>query len=58
MAKFRKKPVVIDAVLWDGSPSAVSGVHALLAGAEEVVFFAEDGSLDIPTLEGRMRGRG
>ena len=56
MPKFRKKPVVIEAVLWDGN---LTTVEPLMLGAD-----IHDGgvwqdlgetALMIPTLEGTMR---
>jgi len=54
MAKFRKKPVVIEAVLWDGR---MTTVEPLLAGSttETVEQDLGDPALLIPTLEGTMR---
>lgn len=54
MSKFRKKPVVIDAVLWDGN---MTTVEPLLDGAttETVEQWLGDPALLIPTLEGTMR---
>lgn len=54
MAKFRKKPVVIEAIRWDNSTEAWSEVCASTVGSEDVVFLNNDGTLDIGTLEGRM----
>jgi hypothetical protein len=54
MPKFRKKPVVIEAVLWDGK---MATVEPLLAGSttrEIGQDFLSD-SLEITTLEGVMR---
>jgi hypothetical protein len=55
MAKFRKKPVVIEAVEWTGEQEAVNGLVALMAGKDDAILFCDDGSLEIPTLEGDMR---
>lgn len=54
MARFRKKPVEIDAVLWDGN---MTTVEPLLAGSscEAVEQDLGDPALLIPTLEGTMR---
>lgn len=54
MAKFRKKPVVIDAVVWRGQ---ISELAPLLtgSGAPEVGESFSDGALIIKTLEGEMR---
>lgn len=64
MARFRKKPVVVDAILWDGQN--VAAVWELLG--DDKLPSAPDsayvnpglghvpalGTLDIPTLEGTM----
>lgn len=52
--KFRKKPVVIEAVLWDGK---LTTIEPLLVGssAESVYQDLGETSLMIPTLEGDMR---
>ena len=54
MPKFRKKPVEIDAVLWDGN---MTTVEPLLIGSscESVEQDLGDPALLIPTLEGTMR---
>jgi len=54
MPRFRKKPVEIDAVLWDGK---MPTVEPLLAGSscEAVEQDLGDPALLIPTLEGVMR---
>lgn len=53
MPKFRKKPVVIDAVLWDGSIEAWLAITAI---SFPTVFTPKDESFDfyISTLEGDM----
>jgi hypothetical protein len=54
--KFRKKPVVIDAVRFtgfDGSPNFIPQELALFL--EDAVVTAENGGLIILTLEGKMR---
>lgn len=59
MAKFRKKPVVIEAVCIDppsdNSTKQIPGwlIEALIGGT---VVANDDGSLVIKTLEGDMRG--
>ena len=51
--KFRKKPVIIEAILWDGSQEAVEQLAEL---TNQVGFGApEDGGIIISTLEGKMR---
>lgn len=51
MAKYRKKPVVIEAVQWRGENYAevLAFAKTLRTGRDE------DGSLRIPTLEGVMK---
>lgn len=52
MAKFRKKPVVIEAEQWDGgSPECIRAVGGLVG---KVMGRAYDSSLLIHTLEGDM----
>lgn len=51
--KFRKKPVVIDAIQWLGDFPAIS---EFVGDSEDVIFINQDGTLDIPTREGRMTG--
>lgn len=73
MAKYRKKPVVIDAVLWDGTeaclerdvmplvPKKPNGDFDLPSDGVHVApgigFCPSIGQLDIPTLEGVMTAR-
>lgn len=54
--KFRKKPVVIEAVRWDGSSDTANAFIGESYGVDWE--YAEIGSEDIliPTLEGKMRG--
>ncbi len=51
MAKFRKKPVVIEAVQWLGPPT----LQAIIALAGQQKIYRENHQLVIPTLEGDMR---
>lgn len=51
MPKYRKKPVVIEAVLWDGK---LTTVEPIMAGNEVSQNLGED-ILFITTLEGEMR---
>lgn len=57
MPKYRKKPVVIDAVEWknDGDGGSLAAIKAL--DPSDIVIFAADGTpaLLIRTLEGEMR---
>ena len=46
--RFRKKPVVVEAVLWDGDPATVDSLNCGEARP------CSDGSLRIWTLEGEM----
>ena len=51
--KFRKKPVVIEAVLWDGTNGALEKIADLaLDGGRRVSLIGN--KLEIPTLEGVM----
>ena len=56
MAKYRKKPVVIEAWLWHGDPTRDSLLSELrlAAGVEPAGEWGSDKRLVIPTLEGRM----
>jgi len=50
--KFRKKPIVIEAVRWDGSPESMREILAKLSTS--LVTQIQDSSLVIGTLEGDM----
>lgn len=54
--KFRKKPVVIDAVQFDGSIDCTAKIVAL-AGNQKTVLKADHSSITIDTLEGVMTAR-
>lgn len=54
MAQFRKKPVVIEAVRWDGRMQTVERL-LMAATTKEVSQDLGDPALIIPTLEGEMR---
>ena len=56
MSAFRKKPVVIEAVLWDGTKLAMDEIHAM-GGWEHVAPNPPADDLIIDTLEGEMRAR-
>lgn len=56
MAKFRKKPVVIEAVLWDGNLTTVEALQAKSTCTEVQQDLGSDALL-IPTLEGVMTAR-
>lgn len=53
MAKFRKKPVVIDAVLWDGNSETIFPL-APFENASAAPENTAEGKLLITTLEGVM----
>jgi len=53
MAKFRKKPVVVEAIRWDGSAEARSTLHLLSPLVTFTIY--KSGAIEISTLEGRMR---
>ena len=53
MPKYRKKPVVIGAVEWDGKAKTIS-MLAPFENVTEAPTINEDGTLDITTLEGVM----
>jgi len=50
--KFRKKPVVIDAIQWDGTIGGMMDVKTFSRGATKM---SGDGSLSIETIEGKMK---
>lgn len=58
MAKYRKKPVVIDAELWDGSLESYVKISAFTKGvpaqAQAPITRGHGNSLSIHTLEGVM----
>lgn len=62
MAKFRKKPVVVEAIQWKGVWSHVAGWMVSISedgfafpiGTAPPITRNEDGSLEIKTLEGVM----
>ena len=51
--RFRKRPVVIDAIQFDGSN--YSAVFGFMAAALPAGTHSAEGSIFIPTLEGLMR---
>ncbi len=53
MPQFRKKPVVIEAIKWDGKSNTLARID-LLALSSNMVFMVDDGTLSIATLEGEM----
>lgn len=54
MAKYRKKPVVIEAVQWDGNISTISRLAPFENATKSPEVKMSRGSLDITTLEGVM----
>jgi hypothetical protein len=52
MANFRKKPVVIDAIQYNGSEQSL---HEVLGFCAPHDAYGKDGSVMIPTKEGTMR---
>lgn len=54
MPQFRKKPVVIEAIQWDGDLSTISTLFWASA-CGEVVLDPFDKSISIDTIEGDMR---
>lgn len=55
MPKFRKKPVVIEAVRWNAGKWSVLEELRIM-GIPDGTCVGKDGALSIPTLEGVMRG--
>jgi len=52
--KFRKKPVVIEAIRWDGSSSELAKINLLAGVGTRRIFAVADNCLKIKTLEGDM----
>lgn len=55
MAKFRKKPVEIEAVRWDGEAHTANSFLGDRYGTDWEYAGPGEGALLIPTLEGKMR---
>lgn len=53
--EYRKKPVVISAVLWDGNDRTWQSVLDLADKHADALFVNADGSATIETLEGAHR---
>ena len=51
MTKFRKKPIVIEAIQFDGTPDSY---HRILVLSDKVIHY-QGGLLMIETLEGTMK---
>lgn len=55
MAKFRKRPVVIEAIQWTGTEESLDAIILLSVASDRDVLEADNGKdLAIPTLEGVM----
>ena len=54
MPDFRKKPVVISAVQWNGEDAEYDAIERLAAQAASCTISLADGELYIETLEGTM----
>ena len=54
MPKYRKKPVVIDAVQWDGIPETANRFLGDRYGIDWRYVTAKSLVIEIPTLEGEM----
>lgn len=58
MPKFRKKPVVIEAIQFEGTPASAVAVFEMFnipGGKFEPDYDLQTGNLMIPTMEGEMR---
>ena len=55
--KYRKKPVVIDAIRWADSPSVLIEIQKLADGKTISVDYKKKPVLRIPTLEGMMEAK-
>lgn len=56
MARFRKKPVVIEAVEWDGDATKANSFIGESYGVNWEYAGPADRAIVIPTREGKMRG--
>ena len=55
---YRKRPVVIDAIQWDGTPATHFAINDRSFSGDAEVEWQDDGaSLFIPTLEGIMEAK-
>ncbi len=52
--KFRKKPVVVEAVRWDGTVATWELICEMMGDSEEVIFLNINNTLDVPTNHGRV----
>lgn len=64
MSRFRKKPVVIEAVQWDGTYGGYVSIvrHFAIANVSDEMLFSESGDgtdreIEINTLEGTMTAK-
>lgn len=58
MAKFRKKPVVIEAAQWTGDVSGAKALSDMARDSDRTVLqFEMDGVINVHTLEGVMQAR-
>ena len=55
MAKYRKKPVVVDAIRWDGSDQSQREIVIWANGRRVIRGFDTDYYLSIASLKGQMR---
>jgi hypothetical protein len=55
MAMYRKKPVVINAVQWDGTVEEATDIINWILTGELVARYHDDPAIMIDTLEGTMR---
>jgi len=53
--KYRKKPVVIDAIEWDGFDHTLRNIRRMAPAGKRAVKLAPGGGIAIVTLEGEMR---
>ena len=53
MGFYRKRPVVIEAMQWDGTPESAAHLRGW-ASMWKIRLFVRDGEILIPTLEGDM----
>jgi len=52
MARYRKKPVVIEAIQYDGTITSRNAIVRELAASKTPAFIGDGGELKITTLEG------
>jgi len=53
--KFRKKPIVIDAIQYDGSDQSIADISEFMSADRPLRWLSTDDSLMIDTLEGSMK---